>query len=86
MKPVLATLTAGLLLCLNAHSRQSPDDEEATIAALTGTPLPADRTIDCVDISPLLTGDVKSPRDEFLYYALSGRLEGIRRGDWKLVF
>lgn len=56
-----------------------------TIASLTGTALPAHRTIDGVDISPLLTGDAKSPREEFLYYALSGQLEGIRQGDWKLL-
>jgi arylsulfatase A len=56
-----------------------------TIAALTGTPLPADRAIDGVDLSPLLTSDVSSPRNEFLYYSKSGRLEGIREGDWKLL-
>jgi arylsulfatase A-like enzyme len=56
-----------------------------TIASLSGTSLPVDRVIDGVDISPLLTGDVKSPREEFLYYALSGQLEGIRQGDWKLL-
>jgi RNA polymerase sigma-70 factor, ECF subfamily len=32
-----------------------------TIAALTGTPLPADRAIDGVDISALLTGDAEVP-------------------------
>jgi arylsulfatase A-like enzyme len=56
-----------------------------TIAALTGTPLPTGRPIDGVDISPLLTGDTPSPREEFLYYAMSGRLDGIRQGDWKLL-
>jgi arylsulfatase A-like enzyme len=56
-----------------------------TIAALTGTPLPADRAIDGVDISALLTGDAESPRDEFLYYTSHGKIAGIRRGDWKLL-
>ncbi len=56
-----------------------------TIAALTGTSLPAGRAIDGVDISPLLTSDVRSPRHEFLYYNRNGRLEGIREGDWKLL-
>lgn len=56
-----------------------------TIAALTGTPLSADRTIDGVDISPLLTSDTKSPRHEFLYYTTKGQIEGIRQGDWKLL-
>ncbi len=56
-----------------------------TIAALTSTPLPADRAIDGMDISSLLTGTAKSVRNEFLYYNKSGRIEGIREGDWKLL-
>lgn len=56
-----------------------------TIAALTGAPLPKDRTIDGMDISALLTGDAKSARNEFLYYSMTGRIEGIREGDWKLL-
>jgi arylsulfatase A-like enzyme len=56
-----------------------------TIAHLTGTPLPADRIIDGVNISSLLTGNAKSPREDFLYYAMSGKIEGIRQGDWKLL-
>ena len=56
-----------------------------TIASLTGTPLPAGRTVDGVDISPILTGNTKSPRQDFLYYAMNGNIEGIRQGDWKLL-
>ncbi|HSP41397.1 MAG TPA: sulfatase-like hydrolase/transferase, partial [Luteolibacter sp.] len=56
-----------------------------TIAALTGTPLPSDRVIDGMDISALLAGDAKSPREEFLYYSKDGRLDGIRQDDWKLL-
>jgi len=56
-----------------------------TIAALTCTPLPPDRAIDGLDLSALLTGDSKSPRNEFLYYNRNGPLEGIRQGDWKLL-
>jgi arylsulfatase A len=55
-----------------------------TIAAITNTPLPADRKIDGIDISPLLTGDAESPRKEFLYYNREN-LAGIRQGDWKLL-
>lgn len=67
------------------HELASTIDLLPTIAALTGTSLPAGRAIDGVDISPLLTGDVRSPRKEFLYYSRNGRLEGIREGDWKLL-
>lgn len=56
-----------------------------TIAALTNTPLPDDRSIDGVDISSLLFGGAKSPREEFLYFNNNGGLEGIRSGDWKLL-
>ncbi|MEX1113998.1 MAG: sulfatase [Akkermansiaceae bacterium] len=56
-----------------------------TIAAITDTPLPAGRAIDGVDISALLTGAAKSPREEFLYYAPNGQVAGIRKGEWKLL-
>lgn len=56
-----------------------------TIAAITGTALPADRAIDGIDISSLLTGTAKSVRNKFLYYNAGGRIEGIREGDWKLL-
>ncbi|MHB1309058.1 MAG: sulfatase-like hydrolase/transferase [Limisphaerales bacterium] len=56
-----------------------------TIAAITGTPLPAGRAIDGVDISALLKGDARSVRNEFLYYARNGSIEDIREGDWKLL-
>lgn len=55
-----------------------------TIAAITGTPLPAGRAIDGVDISSVLHGGSESPRSEFLYYNRE-RLDGIRRNDWKLL-
>jgi arylsulfatase A-like enzyme len=56
-----------------------------TIAAITGTPLPADRPIDGLDISALLSGEAETVRNEFLYYSRNGRIEGIREGDWKLL-
>lgn len=57
-----------------------------TIAALTETKLPADRKIDGMDVSGLWNGtEEQSPRKEFLYYTSQGKIEGIRRGDWKLL-
>ena len=57
-----------------------------TIAALTDTPLPADSKIDGMDVSRLLVDDnARSPRDEVLYFDGHGKLEGIRKGDWKLL-
>lgn len=57
-----------------------------TIAKLTGCPLPT-RTIDGLDISPLLVGDssAKSPREAYWYY-WGDALHAIRHGQWKLHF
>jgi arylsulfatase A len=56
-----------------------------TIAALTKTPLPKEKKIDGLDISTLLTGSHKSPRNEFIYYTSQGALEGLRQGKYKLL-
>ena len=67
------------------ESLASTIDLLPTIAALTGTPLPANRPVDGLDISGLLTGTVKSVRNDFLYYSRDGTLEGLREGDWKFL-
>ena len=57
-----------------------------TIAGMIGTKLPEDSDIDGLDASDLFTGkEDQSPREEFLYYGGSGRLEWIRVGKWKLL-
>jgi len=57
-----------------------------TIAALTGASLPAERTIDGLDLSALLTGKTDaSPRESFYYYHRD-ELEAVRSRDWKLHF
>jgi len=57
-----------------------------TIAALTHSKLPADRKIDGMDLShKLLDTAGESSRNEYLYYSSQGQLEGIRRGQWKLL-
>ncbi|MDA7867891.1 hypothetical protein N9A62_02725 [Akkermansiaceae bacterium] len=56
-----------------------------TIAALAKTPLPKDKKIDGLDISDLLAGGNKSPRNEFIYYTSRGDLEGLRQGKYKLL-
>jgi arylsulfatase A len=67
------------------HELMGTIDLLPTIAALTGTPLPAKRKIDGLDASALLTGDAKSPRKEFLYYTSRGDIQGLRQGKWKLL-
>ena len=56
-----------------------------TIASLTETPLPEKHKIDGLDASALLTGKVKSPRREFLYYTSRGDIQGLRQDKWKLL-
>lgn len=55
-----------------------------TIAALTGSSMPADRTTDGVDLSGVFTGERQdSPRESFFYYHFNS-IEAVRVGDWKL--
>jgi len=57
-----------------------------TIAAITGTSLPAGKKIDGLDVSDLWMDKAKkSPRHEFLHYTSRGELQGIRQGKWKLL-
>jgi len=56
-----------------------------TVAAITGAALP-EKSIDGVDILPLLEGvEGANPRDRFLFY-YGGELRGVREGRWKRVF
>jgi arylsulfatase A-like enzyme len=54
-----------------------------TTCALTGVPLPSDRTLDGRDIWPVLTKGARSPH-EFVAWTEGPQL-AIRRGKWKLV-
>ncbi len=55
-----------------------------TLAALAEAEVPADRTIDGIDLGPLLFDDANaSPRGTFWYYAMND-LEAVRSGPWKL--
>ena len=57
-----------------------------TIAAITGTTLPAGTKIDGLDVSDLWMNKAKkSPRHDFLHYTSRGELQGIRQGKWKLL-
>ena len=67
------------------HELMGTIDLLPTIAALTGTSLPADQKIDGLNASALLMQDAKSPRNEFLYYTSRGEIEGLRKGKWKLL-
>ena len=67
-----------------ATSWRASIDLFPTLAALCGADVPADRTIDGVDISTLLLDDAgRVPRDAFWYYWMND-LEAVRAGRWKL--
>ena len=53
-----------------------------TFASLAGAPVPQDRKLDGIDISPVLLGDA-APRDHFFYFR-GLALEAVRQGPWKL--
>ena len=55
-----------------------------TFAAISGGEMPNDRTIDGVNIWPILSGKEKSNvRDVFFYYQMD-QLQALRSGNWKL--
>lgn len=55
-----------------------------TFAKLAGATLPGDRTIDGIDVWPVLAGDpAKAPRDHFFYFR-GLILDAVRSGPWKL--
>jgi uncharacterized sulfatase len=60
-------------------------DVLATAAAVAGAALPADRTIDSIDLSPALKGTDPSPRHELFYY-WDSELRAIRKGRYKAHF
>ncbi|MGB0745012.1 MAG: sulfatase-like hydrolase/transferase, partial [Opitutales bacterium] len=55
-----------------------------SIAQLSEAELKPRGPIDGFDISAVIHGKGPSLREEFLYYSRIGKLEGFRKGDWKL--
>ena len=54
-----------------------------TILAAAGADVPRDRTIDGLDLTPMLLDDSPLP-DRLLYSVVGRRLASVRRGKWKL--
>jgi arylsulfatase A len=57
----------------------------ATLAELTGAPLPADTTLDSISLVQAILEGKATKRDLFAYYR-GPNLEAVRKGDWKLHF
>jgi len=56
-----------------------------TFVKLAGGTVPADRTIDGADLSPLLLGRTKESQREAHYYFDGNQLQAVRSGPWKLA-
>jgi arylsulfatase A len=67
------------------HGIASSIDLFATLAELTGAPLPADTQLDSISLADTLLEGKPTKRDTFAYY-LGPNLEAVRKGDWKLHF
>lgn len=57
----------------------------ATLAELTGAPLPQDTILDSISLAETLLDGKETKRDVFAYYR-GPNLEALRKGDWKLHF
>ncbi len=56
-----------------------------SFAKIAGAPLP-EKEIDGVDVTELWTGNMEAtPRDEIWFYFGKNNLNGVRKGNWKLV-
>lgn len=60
-------------------------DVYVTCLKLAGAPLPTDRVLDGYDISPVLLGQGKSPR-EVMYYYRGAELFAVRQGAFKVHY
>lgn len=57
----------------------------ATLAELSGAPLPADTILDSISLAETILEEKDTKRDVFAYYK-GPHLEAVRKGDWKLHF
>ena len=62
-------------------------DLSASILAASGAPVPAEASLDGVDILPILQG-AKPPVERALFWRVTGTRSqrAVRSGDWKLIF
>jgi arylsulfatase A-like enzyme len=75
------TIPAGV----TTQEMASTMDLYVTAIKLAGGEVPSDRPIDGYDITPLLTGKGKSPRDTMYFYR-GTKLFAVRHGPWKAHF
>lgn len=69
----------------SCEAMMSEIDVMPTLVGLAGGAMPTDRTIDGLDVWPLLAGSSKASPHEALYYFKGNTLQGVRSGQWKLL-
>jgi arylsulfatase A len=75
----------GVIEPRTVHDIGTAMDLYTTAFALAGVPLPDDRVVDGVDLSPVIGNTGHSPRNSLPYYA-SGELRAYREGRYKIHF
>ena len=83
--PALAWWPGTIEAGLTSTALATTMDLYATALTLAGVPLPADRIVDGVDLTPVMRGEREQVRD-VVYYYRGTRLFAVRRGPWKLHF
>ena len=82
--PMIARWPGRIPAGTECHELAAGFDLLPTFAALAEAAPPNDRKIDGKNILPLLTEDVAKTLHDRFYYFADYRLEGVRRGPWKL--
>ncbi|MCA9246375.1 MAG: sulfatase [Planctomycetales bacterium] len=84
-EPTLAWWPGKIAAGKTSTALGSTMDLMATVCSLSSTELPADRTLDTHDLSPVLLGRGESTRNSILYYR-GTQLMAARLGPWKAHF
>jgi uncharacterized sulfatase len=82
---LVASLPGRIKTGLRSDALAANIDLLPTIAAVTGTPLPAGLELDGKNLLPLLRGDDMTSPHDYFYYFNNEELAGIRDARWKLL-
>lgn len=84
-EPAIAWWPGKIKPGVTTHELACSLDLFSTSLTLAGAPLPTDRVLDGVDLSPILFGNGKGLRDTVFYYR-GDELFALRKGPWKAHF
>jgi arylsulfatase A-like enzyme len=84
-EPAIAWWPGTIPAGVTTQEMASTMDLYVTAIKLAGGEVPSDRPVDGYDLTPLLTGKGKSPRDTMYFYR-GTKLFAVRHGPWKAHF